>query len=1188
MNVHANKSLAADRAPAARAHSVRYYLVLLALGAALPLTALAFYVSARVAAAEREATQTVLLSSARSLASTVDQEIEKHLAVALTLSHSQTFQAGDWAAFRQEALQSLSSALPESWIVVVDASGQVLVHTLMAAGAPLPRRGLFAPEREALATGKPVVSSLVRGAVSKKDVAAAVVPIIRDGQPPLLLSVILNPARFEKILQGEHYPADWLVGIVDRDDQFLARYPTEGTRIGQSASKGWQQAILQQPEGVSIHPSLQGYPITNAYAPTAFGWTVGVAIRQSALEAPLRRTRLILLCASVLSIGLAMLLAWLFAHRLHRSAARLREAAQTIAAEKPVIEGPTGVREYDEAVAAFAAASRELHARAQERDRALEALRAHEAELEAVINRTPFMLARCSRDLRYRFVSQGFADLFGQKPEEIVGRPMVEVLGDEALKSVLPVVARVLNGQRVETETEAHYRGAGRRFIHVVATPETDEHGKIIGWVASMLDITERKRAERERSRAEAALAKSADEHAALYEFTNRLYRAESLAVVYAAALDAIMRALHCGRASILRFDDKGVMRFVAWRGLSDRYREAVDGHSPWSASESNPQPVCIDDIDRADLSDALKTVVASEGIRAMSFIPLMSSDGSVSGKFMTYHETAHLFSRDEIDLAMNLARRLGFAIERMQSEQELRKLKVKLEGEVAERTLERDRIWNVSEDLLGVTNFEGYFISINPAWSKLLGWTEAEIKSMHVSEMRHPEDAAMAIAGRAQLAQGIATVRMENRFRHKDGSWRWIHWAMTAENGLIYVSGRHVTLEKEAAAALAQAQRRSAHSQKMEALGLLTGGVAHDFNNLLMIVSGHAQSLKRRLTEPKDKRALEAIQIASTRGESLTRQLLSFSRGMPLNPTVISLADTINAIRDVLAGSVHVNIELSIDVPRATWPVRVDKSELELALLNLTVNARDAMPNGGKLSIIAGNVTLNADDTADGLAGEFIALSVIDGGCGIAEEVLNRVFEPFFTTKGVDKGTGLGLSQVYGFARRSGGTATIKSEIDRGTTVTIYLPRSHAEIVVPLDEDSTQYTAPAGAAVLVVEDNQDVRGVTVSLLEQLGYRTVAVENAAAALEALAFSQPISAVFSDVVLPGEIDGLLLARMVKARYPDIPVVLTTGYARVFDSEPEFPVLRKPYQISTLGRIIREALDAGKSDKTALAS
>jgi CheY-like chemotaxis protein len=307
----------------------------------------------------------------------------------------------------------------------------------------------------------------------------------------------------------------------------------------------------------------------------------------------------------------------------------------------------------------------------------------------------------------------------------------------------------------------------------------------------------------------------------------------------------------------------------------------------------------------------------------------------------------------------------------------------------------------------------------------------------------------------------------------------------------------------------------------------------------------------------------------------------------MPLNPTVISPTETIEAIRDVLSGSLHVNVALSIDVAQTTWPVCVDKSELELALLNLTVNARDAMPDGGRLSISAANVDLLPDDTPEGLTGNFVAISVADTGYGIPEDVLGRVFEPFFTTKGADKGTGLGLSQVYGFARRSGGTVVVKSQVRHGTTATIYLPRSHANVDAPIEEEAGHHVAPADATVLVVEDNDDVRTVTVSLLEQLGYRTTAVDNATIALDALASLPPVSVIFSDVVLPGEIDGLLLARTVKTRYPDIPVVLTTGYARVFDSELEFPVLRKPYQISALSSIIREALDRAQAQKTVLA-
>ena len=932
-----------------------------------------------------------------------------------------------------------------------------------------------------------------------------------------------------------------------------------------------------------------------------------------------------------------------------------------------------------------------------ERKRAEEALRASEAELQSLINRTPFMLVRCGSDERYRFISDAYAKFIGHDRDAVIGCTIAQVLGDEAYATLRPHIEKVLRGEAVEFECELDFHAAGKRSFFIAYRPERDASGGVVGWIASLLDVTERRQgddarrqlasvvqssddaivskdlngvivswnpgAERlfgyaaaevvgkpitviipadlqdeepkilarlrrgesiehyetvrrckdgrlvdisltvspmrdeqgtilgaskiarditARKRAEAILARRAEEQTALYRFTDRLFRAKSLADIYDAALDAITAALHCRRASILRSDADGVMRFAAWRGLSERYRGVVEGHSPWPAGETNPEPVCIADAGAADIGPLINAAVKREGIGALVFIPVMA-EGRLVGKFMSYYDAPREFSGEDTALALTLARQLGFAIERMQVEQaraameaELRVASEKLEAEVEKRTLERDRIWNVSEDLFGVSNFEGYFLSINPAWTRLLGWSEDEIKSMHVSELRHADDAPNAVAGRAQLAQGVATVRMENRFRHKDGSWRWLQWTMAEDRGLIYVAGRHVTAEKEAAVALERAQRQAAHLQKMEAIGQLTGGIAHDFNNLLMIVSGHAQGLKNRLKEPRDVRALAAIELAAGRGENLTRQLLSFSRTLPLNPTVIDLAETVQAIRDVLAGTMHVNITFRVDVPAITWPISVDKSELELALVNLAVNARDATPEAGRVVIAAENVHLAAGAGPEGLAGDFVALNVADSGTGIPAELLTRVVEPFFTTKGPDKGTGLGLSQVYGFARRSGGDVTIDSAVGSGTTVTLYLPRSREPVAPALPQDDKPYVALDRQTILVVEDNPDVRQVAVSLLEQLGYRTVEVGSAGAALERLA-AEHIALVFSDVVLPGQIDGLALARIVAERHPDIPVVLTTGYTRVFDADPEFPVLRKPYQVSALGRVIQQALD-----------
>jgi PAS domain S-box-containing protein len=519
---------------------------------------------------------------------------------------------------------------------------------------------------------------------------------------------------------------------------------------------------------------------------------------------------------------------------------------------------------------------------------------------------------------------------------------------------------------------------------------------------------------------------------------------------------------------------------------------------------------------------------------------------------------------------------------ERVRHEEALRSLTDTVEEQVAQRTRERDRIWKVSEDLFGVSNFDGYFISVNPAWTALLGWSEDEIRRMHVSQLRHPADAARSMDGRARLAAGVQTVRMENRFRHKDGSWRWLHWTMTGQHGLIYVIGRDVTAEKDAAAALQRVQEQLAQSQKMEAIGQLTGGIAHDFNNLLMIVGGNADALERRSTDPRSRRAIEAIQLAAQRGESLTRQLLSFSRRQALNPAVVDLGRRLASFRDVLASSARGNIELEIEIPPDTWPILVDVSELELALVNVTVNARDAMPDGGTISIGARNVDLQPADTPDGISGAFVALSVADDGVGIDDEILPKVFEPFFTTKAIEEGTGLGLSQVYGFSRQSGGTVTVASRLGHGTTITLYLPRSTKAPARESDAAAPEETERSHETILLVEDNAEVLEVASTLLQELGYRVVAVDGAAAALHVLAEGEPIDLLFSDVVMPGKLDGIALARRVARDYPAVRVLLTSGYATAAnDAERGFPILRKPYRLGTLGRVLREALEAPRA-------
>jgi two-component system, NtrC family, sensor kinase len=380
-----------------------------------------------------------------------------------------------------------------------------------------------------------------------------------------------------------------------------------------------------------------------------------------------------------------------------------------------------------------------------------------------------------------------------------------------------------------------------------------------------------------------------------------------------------------------------------------------------------------------------------------------------------------------------------------------------------------------------------------------------------------------------------------------------------------------------------AEAQRREfaedalRQAQRLEAIGQLTGGVAHDFNNLLMIVSGTAQRLRRHVTGDTARQLLDTIANATARGESLTRQLLAFSRRQTLQPSVIDLAERLPEIKDMLSRSLRGDIDIRLGVPRRPCAVKVDPSEFELALLNLAFNARDAMPSGGTLTISAKPVVMRGDGAEEGLSGEFVAVRVADTGTGIPPDVLPRVFEPFFTTKEVGKGTGLGLSQVYGFARQSGGAASISTSARRGTAVTLFLPRTWEAAARPHPEIAAAAIVPPAGTVLVVEDNAEVAAVAVAYFEQLGYAVRHAASVQAGLELLAGEAGIDLVFSDILMPGGMNGLQLADTVRRLYPDIAVLLTTGYSSSAQDAVRrgFAVLQKPYDLAGLETALREA-------------
>ncbi len=494
-----------------------------------------------------------------------------------------------------------------------------------------------------------------------------------------------------------------------------------------------------------------------------------------------------------------------------------------------------------------------------------------------------------------------------------------------------------------------------------------------------------------------------------------------------------------------------------------------------------------------------------------------------------------------------------------------------------------RQLVESVTDYALFMLDPNGVVTSWNAGANRIKGYAAGEVAGEHFSRFYTGPDRASGVPARAlQIAAAEGRYELEGWRIRKNGERFWanvvIHPVRDEDGSLTGFAKitQDITKKRDAEIALQKAQEHRGRAQRMEALGHLTGGVAHDFNNLLMIVGGFSQTLKKLAgQDPKGLRALEAIERAVEKGQSLTRQLLTFSRRQTLNPAVTGIAERIDAFRRMLGSSNADKVRIVADIPPGIWPVKADISEFELALLNITLNARDAMSEGGVIAITAENVELKREDSVSQLEGDFAAITIADTGAGIPEEILPKVFDPFFTTKGGTKEPGLGLSQVHGFAHQSGGTVTIESKPGRGTRVTLYLPRARS-LPERIGGEAASQAVGSGKALLV-DDNRDVLEVSALYLRELGYEVDTLDSAAPALKAVE-REHYSLVVSDVVMAG-MDGIDLAQAIRKKLPNLPIVLVTGYSKVPPSVgDEFVLVRKPYQLEDLSRAVGTAIAA----------
>jgi PAS domain S-box-containing protein len=765
------------------------------------------------------------------------------------------------------------------------------------------------------------------------------------------------------------------------------------------------------------------------------------------------------------------------------------------------------------------------------------ALRESETRFRSMADKAPVMMWVTDPSGFCTYLNARWYEFTGQKPGAGEGYGWLDAVhpDDRALAEQAFVSA---NAERHDYRVDFRLRRADGAYRWTIDTAAARfaENGEYLGYVGSVIDIDERREAE---------------ERLALSEEKLRL------------ALDV---------GEIGQWDVDSATQTMFW---SPRVK-AMFGISP-------DAPVTLADFyDNVHPDDREKTRAAYEAASDPVRRPLYDVEYRTIGKEDGVVRWVAAKGRGLFDETGTCTRVIGTAIDvtaRKAAERRLFELNERLEQQVEERTADRDRMWRLSTDLMLVARFDATITAVNPAWTSLLGWSEAALIGRRFIELVHPEDVPATLAEAGSLAEGRTTLHFENRYQHEDGSYRHLSWTAVPGDNLIHAVARDVTAERERQAELVAAQEQLRQAQKMEAVGQLTGGVAHDFNNLLTVIKSSTDLLRRPdLPDERRRRYIEAISDTVDRASRLTGQLLAFARRQALKPEVFDAAERIRSVADMLRTIVGARIRIVVDVACEACFVEADASQFETALVNMAVNARDAMDGEGTLTIrVEGLSAMPPIRRHGGSQGRFVALSLSDTGAGIPADKLTQIFEPFYTTKEVGKGTGLGLSQVFGFAKQSGGDVQVESEVGRGTTFTLYLPRTDAAGAAH-GAAAQEGAAPAehgrGRRVLVVEDNVEVGRFSTQLLQDLGYETTWAANADEALKLIAEVDGFDAVFSDVVMPG-MSGIELGHEIRRRHPGLPVVLTSGYSHVLAEEGRhgFELLQKPYAAEDLSKVLR---------------
>ncbi|RYF83303.1 MAG: PAS domain S-box protein [Comamonadaceae bacterium] len=752
------------------------------------------------------------------------------------------------------------------------------------------------------------------------------------------------------------------------------------------------------------------------------------------------------------------------------------------------------------------------------------------------------------------FYNDAYRPSIGSKHPTAMGQPAAENWS-EVWDDLHPLLDRVYSlGETVSAKDRPfQFNRHGHMeevFFDISYSPIREADGSVGGVLCVVSETTERVRATQD-------LAASREHLRELHEQWRMAQEAGGVGVFQ---LDIVRDQVHAS---------PGFCRIF---GLPE---QAVIPSSEIEALRAAPDPQ-----DPQDPGDAMSDREGrrSGGIRlAVEFPIIRASDGA--RRWVSRRAEIVCDAHDQPALMRGVVQDVT---ERHESRLALQLLNATLEQRVEQRTHERDRLWRLSTDAMVVTDMSGRIEAVNPAWQVLLGWTEDELVGRPVLELVAPEDLDFSAAQLHHMGRGNVLSRFENRWRHKDGSLRTLSWSAVPHGGFIHAVGRDVTAAREF-------EQRQRHAQKMEAIGQLTGGIAHDFNNMLQGITGALEVMRRRVAKGRTDdldRFMDSATHSAQRAASLVQRLLAFSRRQSLDIRAVDVNALMESMEDLMTRTLGEQIVLRLDLAGDACAAFGDESQLESAILNLAINARDAMPHGGELHLSTRNAQLGESDVHAiyGLqAGAYLAIAVRDTGMGMPPDVLAQAFDPFFTTKPIGQGTGLGLSMIYGFAQQAGGHVRIDSTPDKGTTVTLLLPQAPSAA-----DASPEQPMPAlpslpqgqGELVLVVEDDPGVRLLVLDVLAELGYRALQAADGREALAVLRSDERIDLMVSDVGLPG-VNGRQLAEIARLHRPGLRVLLMTGYSEYATHRASFlgsgmEMIGKPFRVDELAHRIRDML------------